>query len=107
MAYAWSTIQGSDKDGNAKTIALGDTVTAADVGGKEEFDNLKARGVIRDKEYPVPEGVNESPVRHRFNLLQTEIDELSTNTDASMAELAMNPDGFEPGADVEEVKKDK
>jgi hypothetical protein len=100
MAYAWSTILAGEK-----TIALGDSVTAADVGGKEEFENLKAHGVIRDAKYPVPEDVNESPVRHRFNELQTEIDELSRNTDASMADLALNPAGFEPGAEVEEVKK--
>lgn len=82
--YAWSTILAGDK-----SVKLGDTVTAADVGGKAEFNDLKARGVIRDKKYPVPEGTNESPVRHRFNELQAEIDELNSNADATMADLAV------------------
>ena len=100
MAYAWTTIQAGDK-----TIKLGDSVKSADVGGKDEFDRLKAEGVIRDAEYPVPEGTNESPFRHRFDTLQKEIDELSTNTDDSMAALAMNPHGDLPTpAGVEEVK---
>jgi hypothetical protein len=81
---AWSTIKNGEK-----TIALGDEVSAADVGGKDELERLKAEGVVRDKKYPVPADVAESPRQHRLAMLRAEVEELQSGTDDSMAELAV------------------
>lgn len=93
--YAWSTIQTGEK-----TIALGDTVSAADVGGKDELERLKAEGVVRNKEYPVPNGVNESPVDHRLNELRKEVEELQAGNEGSEAAFAVESN---LGAEAEEI----
>lgn len=91
--YAWTPILAGDK-----TIALGDEVKSADVGGKDELAKLKELGVVRDKKYPVPAGINESPVNHRLNQLRAEVEELQTGTDQAYADLAI---GSTPEAEVE------
>jgi len=93
--YAWTTIRAGDN-----TIKLGDTVSAADVGGKDELERLKAEGVVRGSEYPVPEGVSESPVNHRLNELRAEVEELQAANVGSEAAFAVASNA---GAEVEEI----
>ena len=93
--YAWSQILAGEK-----TIALGDTVSAADVGGKDELERLKAEGVVRSKEYPVPADVAESPVNHRLNELRAEVEELQSGVSDSEAAFAVEE---VRGADAEEM----
>ena len=81
---AWSNILAGEK-----TIKLGDTVSASDVGGKDELDRLKAEGVVRDKKYPVPAGVSESPINHRLAELRAEVEELQSGTDTAVQELTL------------------
>ena len=97
--YAWTEILGDE----GKVVKLGDTVTAADVGGKEELERLKAEGVIRSSEYPAPLGSPDSPVDFRLRELRKQMEDAAAGTDQAVTDFAMSPD-MAPKATVEEVK---
>lgn len=58
---AWTRILVNDKDGKAKTINPGDTVSATDVGGDDELELLREEGVVRDEKFPDNVAPSESP----------------------------------------------
>lgn len=84
-AYAWSEIR-TAKDGKTKTIAWGDSVSAADVGGSDELDTLKAEGVVRD--YAPPKDWLESGNYQNVSIQRHLIDKARAAEDAA-AEGAM------------------
>lgn len=88
--YAWTDLK-TDKG----RIKQGSEVTAADVGGKEAFDELKAAGAVRKDKYPVPDGVVDSPFNYLIRQKNEEIEELRNGLNTDLAELSLvsrNPD---------------
>lgn len=55
--YAWTRIQTGDVDQQRTTdhIQPGDEVSASDVGGEDELDELVACGAVRETPYPIPQ----------------------------------------------------
>ena len=96
--YAWSPIQVGDK-----TIALGETVSAGDVGGKEELENLRASGVVRPNKFPEDVGAGETPREARLRQLRAELEAVDSSPEA-VAEMELAAEAANP-APVEEVEK--
>lgn len=72
--FAWTDILTGEKK-----IACGEQVSAADVGGKDELERLKAEGSVRSMEFPVPAGVTDSPVNYRLAEMRKQLAEMGTS----------------------------
>jgi len=96
--YAWSPIDMGDKQ-----IAVGDTVSASDVGGKEELENLRMAGVLRPSKFPENVGTGETPREARLRQLRAELEAVDSSPEA-VAEMELAMEAANPPP-VEEVEK--
>jgi hypothetical protein len=73
--YAWSQILCGTED-KPVTIAVGEKVSPAAVGGKEVFDELVAAGSIRNKPYPEDIAPDEPPVAAEIRDIKKRLGEM-------------------------------
>jgi len=81
--YAWSPILTSNDKGELKTIDVGDTVSAADVGGKDHLELLVEAGAVRDDKYPKT-NLYESPREANLRKLTDALAEAENNAYANL-----------------------
>jgi hypothetical protein len=82
--YAWSNFHGSDKDGKALAVKIGEEVTPSGLNvTQEEFDDHVANGSIRTTPWPVPEGSSLSPREHRLRKLAEATENADLDFDAN------------------------
>lgn len=79
--YLWSELRSADKDGKPVTLRYGDTVTAAQVGGQDDFDRLVEEGVVRD--YAPPKAWAESGNYESVSPVRFMLDEQQRLSDAA------------------------
>lgn len=111
--YAWSNFPVYDEEGKlSKQVKVGEEVTAGDLNLEDaEFDSLVASGVIREQEYPAPEGYSGSAVDYaREQLVALTTDEFvplagsmpNTPQQNEWAQAAIEASGYDPSKPPEE-----
>lgn len=81
--YAWSPILTADEKGKLRTIEVGDTVSASDVGGKDHLEALVDAGAVRDIKYPKTD-LYESPREANLRKLTDALAEAENNAYADL-----------------------
>lgn len=105
--YAWSPIRVANEKAELSTIAVGDTVTKADVGGDEAWDSLIEANVVRTQKVPQTTG-DESPKQAVLRQAQAMVDSVEDG-DYSSPEVVEAMNQLQPPAPVSDAtpKSDK
>lgn len=85
---AWSPIMTADEKGKVTTVPVGESVTASKLNiDDEEFELLKASGVVRDKKYPKDLQEGESPREYTIRRLADMVKEAQETAFAEMPDF--------------------
>jgi len=96
--YAWTTILTGEKDdkGQGKSIKLGDKVSAGDVGGDEQFEELVAVGAVRKQKYPEDVAFDESPVESYKRKMNEAVEEAMAGAELEAYQSAADEEDQTP-----------
>ena len=86
--HVWSPIHYTDNDGNRQVVEVGETTSASKLNlNKEEYQQLKDAGAIRDKKHPNDLRESESPRERNLRVFAEGVREAQENMFSEMPDL--------------------